>query len=118
MITTKFNQVEEFEEELERDATDISRGIVRITGLRERDNTSLRTYVSVVSSYYLEGYGIVRMDKGIGYLLSDIPDAAPKGKPSNADVLSRYADVVSHITKKIEELGLVSRPGVYEVRLS
>jgi hypothetical protein len=115
MITTKFNDVEEFEAEVERDAKDVSRGIVRVTGLREQDTLGMRMHVSVVATYYLEGYGLVRMDKSIGFLLKDIPDAAPKGKPSNAGVLDRYKEVVDHLTAKVEELGLVVRPGVYEV---
>jgi hypothetical protein len=115
MITTRFNMVEEFEEELDRDHTDVSRGIVRVTGHREMDSVGLRAHVTVVATYYLEGYGLVRLDRAVGYLQKDLPDAAPKGKPSNAGVLNMYQEVVDHITARVEALGLVVRPGVYEV---
>lgn len=120
MLVVKFNTVEEFLQELEKERGNVHRRIVRITGCRTSGqfvgffNFSLiATFVVVASSATLPiaGNQIVCLKRQVGsaYFID--------GKP--ADVTSTHTmesldSAVKNLTERIEAIGFVVRGGVYE----
>jgi len=109
-MLVKFNDLNEFLAEMEKDRDEITRGIVRVTTLREQSKApSFPFLFYTVIATYRRGDEIVRLDRFCGNYW---PKVESKG---NEETERNIKDAYKALDEKIKELGLEMRAGVYSL---
>ncbi|MFA5186752.1 MAG: hypothetical protein WC551_09770 [Patescibacteria group bacterium] len=107
MPLTKFNVVEEFCTEIENDAPEIDRGIVRITGLDRRSSSFANTHsIFAVASYSVKGEIVI--------LESYCGEVWGINKEMDQKVFAREKDIRDAVARTCDALGLKKRAGILE----
>jgi len=105
----KFNDLDEFLAEMEEDRDEITRGIVRVTTLREANRTAPNLYFYSVIATYRRGDEIVRLDRFCGNYW---PRVDPEG---NEKTRKNIEDIYGVLEERIKALNLEMRAGVYSL---
>ena len=107
MVTVKFNEVDEFLEEIEKDHRDIERGVVRVTNMFRTSRISLTTRNTLVVSTYVLRHQLVRLEVYCG-------DLWGVNAEDDQKVMARAEEVQDRIAAKCKEVGLELRSGILE----
>lgn len=105
MATVRFGHVDEFVEELRRDAGAVDRGVVRLTFRTTFEAPDPTRSVAVLASAVVAGH-VLRLEARCGSFFPDTDEAAA--------VVARAEESAEEIRKTAESLGLHVRPGVFE----
>lgn len=106
MATVKFNDPNEFVEEIARDASKVEGKILRVTTSQRRGGGLPLVGLAVIATAVVRGH-VVRLDRFCGeYMMPGSPEAEKVRTECN-----RIAD---GIRAKAGEMGLECRPGVFE----
>jgi hypothetical protein len=106
-MTVRFYAVDEFLDELERDAAEAERGIVRLTNIYASSATLPFRHLSVVATYAVRGV-VVRLERYVGDLVGTRTHDDP--------VVDRATGIQRTIEAKVRDLGLEIRAGTLEDR--
>ena len=107
MAVTRFNVVEEFCTEIENDAPQIDRGIVRITGMSRLSSVSPNIrHIFAVASYSVHGQ-IVILECYCG-------DVWGVNKELDQKVYAQEDEVRRAVARTCDALGLQQRAGILE----
>jgi len=109
-MLVKFNDLDEFLAEMEKDKSEIARGIVRVTTLREKSKSpSFPFFFYSVIATYRRGDEIVRLDRFCGNYWPKVESK------SNKETEENIQGIYEALDRKIKERGLEMRAGVYSV---
>lgn len=111
MPLTKFNVVEEFCAEIENDAPEIDRGIVRITGVDRRSSSFANTHsIYAVASYSVNGQIVI--------LESYCGEVWGINKETDQKVYAREKEIRDAVAGTCDALGLKKRAGILEKQVN
>jgi len=106
MPLAKFNVVEEFCAEMENDAPEIDRGIVRITGVTRSSLSSPISSIYAVASYSIHGE-IIILERYCGEIWGI-------NKEEDQKVYAREESIRDAVVRTCSALGLKIRAGILE----
>jgi len=107
-MIVRFNATEEFLEEMEKDRTEIERGVVRLTTLMRADSKTPGITHYLVLATYRRGDEIVKLEHYCGWLWQSSVEA------ERAEVEKKRDKVYEALEAKAKELALELRGGVFE----
>ena len=108
MAITKFNVVEEFCTEIEKDAPEIDRAIVRITGMSRISSISPNIrHIFAIASYSVYGEVVI--------LECYCGDVWGINSETDQKVYAREEEIRKAVAKTCDNLGLEQRAGILEV---
>lgn len=107
MITVKFNEPDEFIDEIRREKDSLEGRILRITNQYRQSKSLPLHYVSVIATALARGQ-IIRMEKYVG-------ETAGMGEEDKKTV-NRAGSVQDDLKTAAAEMGLEVRAGIYQDR--